>query len=392
MPPREQHSLIRLHRGRENESFTALSPTPGLVSHTFLTSCLNCTVSCFSTATPADCSTAFAAIVKAVTVRLPSASQTRAMTAACISTTDQTMTCDVKNNNCATLPRPQKHVVSITRSQASSKTDQGVLQPKHKHDLQGTRTLPPISRRAVHSTCRHNVASTWKDRVPIRPHTPQRTVGKPTSLPPGTWTGMLYCGRFPSRQGRITSPSGALLGVAARSDAQPLDDAHDQCCCVRRPHAQVGRFDHLEKIAHKLLNDTALSQLHQHLRQCNGAQPQRAWLRHLLARFRLLRAAVQRGNRGRRPQPRRSVRDHRLGPNANPVMQNCRTTLGTSNRRNVGITPPTGPRFCSKHNPFGHTFNQIRRRRQEIRRRPLNRCRLHFDFRGPLCVCTNGKQ
>ena len=90
---------------------------------------------------------------------------------------------------------------------------------------------------------------------------------------------------------------------------------------------QVGRFNHLEQFANMLLDDTTLSQFHQHLSQRNALQFPWAGLRHLLTWLGLLGprssgamvAAVQ----------SRAVRWEylRLGPNANPLAQHSRPTF-----------------------------------------------------------------
>ena len=72
--------------------------------------------------------------------------------------------------------------------------------------------------------------------------------------------------------GKMTSPSISPLGAAAMSDAHLRTIRTVNAAASSVPKSQFGGLDHLKKFANVLLDNTALSQLHQHLCQRNWTQ------------------------------------------------------------------------------------------------------------------------
>ena len=133
-------------------------------------------------------------------------------------------------------------------------------------------------------------------------------------------------------------------------------------------------------------------QLHQDLRQCNGAEF--AWTRlwQLLSWLWCLRSADKWGDRSRRPELRRSAWDRCLSPGAYPVAQHSWPTFRASNGRNVSIASPTRTRFGRQRNTPDHTFHQLRWWWREFRCSMFDRCTLHVDPHDPMCVCLNSNE
>ena len=88
----------------------------------------------------------------------------------------------------------------------------------------------------------------------------------------------------------MTSPSCPPFGRSRYVTRPASDDPNDQRRRIRRAEPQVSGFYAFEEVFSVLLDHAAFGQLHQHLRQRNGAKFVRA--RQVLPRLWFLRSAV----------------------------------------------------------------------------------------------------
>ena len=189
--------------------------------------------------------------------------------------------------------RASYRVAIIYGPEVSMYVREGKLQPKHKHNLHGSRSPPPASRHAVHNPAVVTPAPQINGQDDIWSSLgAQQQTPKPLTM-------------LTIRAAASSVPGPNLVGSTASRSLRMCS-----------------------------LNHAAISQLHKHLSRCSEPH-QWARLRHLVPRLKLLRTAVERSNWSQASRACCLVGYLRRGTIANPIAQDSRPTFRSPNGRNT---------------------------------------------------------
>ena len=173
----------------------------------------------------------------------------------------------------------------------------GVLTPKHKHDLHGSRALSAASgRRAGRSSfcgyLPHSRAAWFPVSGAHRGH-----VERPASPPPNRWICDHARQRSPCLSAGWPLRRVFIFSAWAMCALQPLVHLTISAAAPGVPSPKFAGSTHARIFSMCAFYHAALRQCHEHLGQCYRAQLSRRWLLHLLSTFSLCGSRIRWCNR-----------------------------------------------------------------------------------------------